>query len=185
MKIIKKKRSNVDSYITLTCPNCGGKLRITTEIDRFACAYCGHEHIVRRGVGTISLQPVVDGLHEVKNGVDKTSSELAIKRLNEEIESLHHQKETTKGRWYGSNYGWGALLIFMFAMITFSCFPSGEGSSTTSVLKLGATIIVAVIVLIYISKKKPEEEKEWAKFDSLISEKMRELRHHQRIVSKT
>jgi hypothetical protein len=72
----------------MTCPNCGGKLQITIDMDRFACGYCGTEHIVRRSGGTISLAPVVEGLKNVQKGVDKTASELAIVRLKEKIKEL-------------------------------------------------------------------------------------------------
>jgi ribosomal protein S27AE len=72
-------------HITLTCPSCGGKLQITNDIERFACGHCGNEHIVRRGSGIILLAPVVEGLQRVQTGVDKTASELAIKRLKDEI----------------------------------------------------------------------------------------------------
>ncbi len=77
-------------FVTLTCPSCGGKLQITNDIERFACGYCGNEHIVRRGGGVVSLAPVVEGLQRVQVGVDKTASELAIKRLRSEISELEH-----------------------------------------------------------------------------------------------
>ena len=48
-------------FVTLTCPSCGGKLQLTPDLNRFACAYCGHEHVVRRGVVVVSLSPVVEG----------------------------------------------------------------------------------------------------------------------------
>ena len=73
---------------TLTCPSCGGKLQVTNDIERFACGYCGQEHIVKRSGGIISLSPVVEGLKDVKVGVDKTASELAILRLEKEISVL-------------------------------------------------------------------------------------------------
>lgn len=75
-------------FVTLSCPSCGGKLQITADIERFACSYCGTEHIVRRSGGIISLAPVVEGLKKVQTGVDKTASELAIQRLTREIAEL-------------------------------------------------------------------------------------------------
>ncbi|MBT3713978.1 MAG: hypothetical protein HOG15_11560 [Anaerolineae bacterium] len=72
-------------YISLTCPSCGSKLQIKKEIERFSCSSCGNEYIVNRGGGIVSLAPVVEGLREIKVGVDKTASELAIKRLKYEI----------------------------------------------------------------------------------------------------
>jgi len=79
----------MSDYITLACPSCGSSLEITNDIDRFACLSCGNEHIVRRDGGIVSLSPVLDGLGEIKIGVDKTASELAIKRLKPEIASLN------------------------------------------------------------------------------------------------
>jgi len=75
-------------FVSLSCPSCGGKLQITSDIERFACSYCGIEHIVRRGGGIITLAPVVEGLKKVQTGVDKTASELAIQRLTREISEL-------------------------------------------------------------------------------------------------
>jgi predicted RNA-binding Zn-ribbon protein involved in translation (DUF1610 family) len=78
-------------FVSLSCPSCGGRLKITNDIERFACAYCGIEHIVKRGEGIISLAPVVEGLQRIQSGVDKTASELAIPRLEKEIADLESQ----------------------------------------------------------------------------------------------
>jgi ribosomal protein S27AE len=76
-------------FVTLSCPSCGGKLELSQEIDRFVCAHCGTEHIVRRAGGIIALKPVVDEIGKVRVGVDKTASELAIIRLKGEIAQLN------------------------------------------------------------------------------------------------
>lgn len=68
-------------FVTLTCPTCGGKLQITPDLDHFACGHCGNEHVVRRAGGVVSLRPV-EGL------LEKTASELAIRRLQGEVDSL-------------------------------------------------------------------------------------------------
>ena len=80
-------------FVTLSCPSCGGKLQVTPDLDRFACAHCGNEHVVRRGGGVVSLAPIVEGIDKVRAGVDKTASELAIQRLKEEIPVLRHRRE--------------------------------------------------------------------------------------------
>ena len=74
--------------VKLQCPSCAGKLEVAAGIDQFACAYCGIEVLVRRSGGTISLSPVVDGLKRVERGVDRTASELAMRRLEGELASL-------------------------------------------------------------------------------------------------
>jgi len=78
----------MSDFVTLTCPSCGGKLQVLSDMDLFACAYCGTELRVRRGGGAVSLAPVVAKLDEVRVGVDKTTSELAIARLRSEISSM-------------------------------------------------------------------------------------------------
>jgi predicted RNA-binding Zn-ribbon protein involved in translation (DUF1610 family) len=78
-------------FFTLTCPSCGGSLKITNEVNRFACAHCGNEHIVEKGDGIISLGPVVEGFSKIEKGLDKTTSELAIPRLKEEISNLKRE----------------------------------------------------------------------------------------------
>ncbi|MFC1744834.1 hypothetical protein ACFL35_12660 [Candidatus Riflebacteria bacterium] len=87
-------------FITLTCPSCNGKLEITPDMDRFACGYCGNEHIVKRAGGVVQLEAVTQAIHGVKAevkgvkvGVDKTAAELAIVRLRKEIAELQEKKE--------------------------------------------------------------------------------------------
>ncbi len=78
--------------VTLSCPSCGGKLNITNDIERFACGHCGREHVVKRAGGIVSLSPVVEALKKVEVGVDKTASELAINRLQREIDEQRSQR---------------------------------------------------------------------------------------------
>jgi hypothetical protein len=78
-------------FITLSCPSCGHKLQITSDIDRFACAACGNEHIVNRSGGIVTLKPVIEGITKVQIGVDKTASELAINRLERELAELEKE----------------------------------------------------------------------------------------------
>lgn len=84
----------VSEFVSLTCPSCGGNLNISNDVERFACAYCGREHVVRRGEGFVSLTPVLDAIKSVETGVNRTASELAIVRLQREIDDLER-----RGRW--------------------------------------------------------------------------------------
>ena len=76
------------NFVTLTCPTCGGRLEIAKNIERFACGFCGNELIVQRAGGIVSIMPVVEELKQVKSGVDRTASELALKRLRREIKEV-------------------------------------------------------------------------------------------------
>ncbi len=96
-------------FVALKCPSCGGKLQITSDIDLFACGYCGTELRVRRGGGIVSLAPVVERLDKVRAGVDKTASELAITRLKSEIPSVESQVREVVD-WFRERYPDNRLL---------------------------------------------------------------------------
>lgn len=80
-------------FITLSCPTCGGKLQITSDLERFACAHCGNEHVVRRAGGVVSLAPLTKDVRQIRTGVDKTAAELAIARLTRELETLLAERQ--------------------------------------------------------------------------------------------
>jgi len=79
-------------FVTLTCPTCGGKLQITSDIDRFACTHCGNEHLVKRSEGVIAIQPLAESLTGLKRATDRTASELAIRRLTDDLSQLQAAK---------------------------------------------------------------------------------------------
>ena len=84
--------------ITLTCPKCGGKLEITPDIERFACAHCGNEHLVRRGIGVVTLAPVIESMNGLRRATDRTAAELAIRRVKDELAGLDAAKAETEAR---------------------------------------------------------------------------------------
>lgn len=98
-------QSSQSDFITLACPNCGGKLQITPDTERFACQFCGYEHIVRRSGGSISLEPVVKMMKSIDSNLnlvgeevyrlglsnEKQVAEQTILRLKKEIEELNKQ----------------------------------------------------------------------------------------------
>lgn len=75
-------------FITLSCPSCGSKLQIGNSLKRFACGHCGNEYIVNHTGGTIFLSAVAEHLENIKIGVDKTASELAIHRLEKDLQTV-------------------------------------------------------------------------------------------------
>lgn len=62
------------ALVTLQCPTCGAKLQLGPEIDRFACMHCGNEHIVRRGSGYISIEPVMQELRQVNSNLGQVKA---------------------------------------------------------------------------------------------------------------
>lgn len=75
----------------MSCPSCAGSLRITEDIERFSCKYCGQEHLIRRSHGQLTLVPVIEKLEridkkvtKIASGADRHASELAIVRLRKD-----------------------------------------------------------------------------------------------------
>lgn len=122
-------------FITLACPSCGGKLEITPDMERFACKFCGSEHLVRRATGgAVSLAPVVEGLKRVEskfdqvlNGSDRIAAEQTIQRLKGEIGSLE-QKIGEKQDYLKSNTPRRGLYTLGVLTLAFSviAFPLGS-----------------------------------------------------------
>lgn len=71
--------------IPLNCQSCGGKLEIYSDMDRFACGYCGTEMMVQRRGGTVALKAVTEAIAKVQVGTDRTAAELALVRLETEM----------------------------------------------------------------------------------------------------
>lgn len=46
----------MSDFITLSCPNCGGKLEVSPSTLSLVCQHCGVEHLVRREAGSILLE---------------------------------------------------------------------------------------------------------------------------------
>jgi len=180
-------------FITLTCPSCGGKLNITNDMQRFACSYCGTEHIVKRGEGVISLAPVVEGLRNVQTGVDKTASELAINRLKGELAGL--EVEINRMNKVTSSTSCSIIGIIMAAfggllllvILVNNSAGMNESNSTLCFTSLIFIIIGVLIVFVinrgnHVAEKKREAEK--APLMKLWQKKLEELKYHQNIVSK-
>jgi len=73
--------------VALNCSSCGATLEIAPDMSQFACGYCGASLAVERRGGTIALKPVVEAVALVQAGTDKTAAELAIARLNRELDA--------------------------------------------------------------------------------------------------
>jgi hypothetical protein len=170
------------NLINLTCPKCGGKLQITNDIDRFSCGYCGNELILQRSGGGITVTPIVEGLREVKAGVDKTASELAIVRLEKEIYYLSLQRDNIAA----PLASWGKLEQLELALIlsVLGAFMVLLFNWALRAKILCWVILVFVFVYAYLTftALKKEIPRQLAPIDQMIAEKKQELEKHRNIV---
>lgn len=169
----------MSGFVTLSCPSCGAKLEITSDIDRFACAHCGTEHIVKRGAGLVALAPVVAEIQRVGAGVDRTASELAIRRLTDEIAQLEAEKRIDPGHPYRRAGAIAGVAIAILGVFISSTLPSDLRRVVgIASLALGAMVCGWLVVL------GNKQDRLWlAEYEKKIRAKRKELEGHRAKVS--
>ena len=188
-------------YVALSCPSCGGKLEITEDIERFACAHCGREHIVIRGGGIVSLTPLVEGLRKVEIGVDKTAAELALERIPKELEALLTEKNNLlKASPYPTELSVAKLIVIsgiggLFLIIPIIGIYQGDDTVGIAFLLCGipgiAMIIFGMWPILNHSTKRLEAQEAWEaktgirikSLDEQIASKQSELERNRKLVS--
>jgi DNA-directed RNA polymerase subunit RPC12/RpoP len=79
--------------LKLACANCGAPLEIGSDLDTFACGYCGSQQRVKRQGGVVALQKVETVIKAVQRGTDRTAAELALIRLRKELAELETERD--------------------------------------------------------------------------------------------
>lgn len=169
--------------------------------------FCGAEHIVRRNGGVISLSPVVEAIvqvqegvqsvrgsvEKVQTGVDKTASELALRRLKEEINELHQAAEKLE---YPVQ---SPLLLYLLSIPTLfigsimflgllltSLNRSNLTSDTSLVLPFCLLPIGFGLLLLRQARKVSryirDVDNQFDVIDKQISRRMEEIQYHERIL---
>lgn len=176
----------MSGFITLTCPSCGGKLKITKDIERFACAHCGTEHLVTRGDGIVSLAPV---LELVSKGVDFTASELAIVRLDKEIIETELQLNNIKAsfselRSEGKHFSVSSIILIILVVIV-GCIMAFSGELFIIIFGILLAILIPIgIIYLYnrniqeLSEKEKIKEKEITEVEAILSKLQNERNFH-------
>jgi len=165
--------ADAPKLITLSCPSCGGKLQITSDMDRFACGHCGNEHIVRRSGGTISLAPVVEGLKYVQKGVDRTASELAIVRLKSEINELTEECDEMESEFIKKQDAWTRV-----------CTVCVIGAILAIMLKSSpwAIVLGALAIGMFVGRQITRDNGQIMQTEELIRKREEELEYQESIV---
>jgi hypothetical protein len=72
--------------LTLSCPDCGGKLIQTSDADRFVCQDCKTESIIKREGGVIFAKAITEHLSKASVSVEVETATYAIPRLETELQ---------------------------------------------------------------------------------------------------
>ena len=79
--------------LKLSCASCSAPLEISADLERFSCSYCGTEQIVKRAGGAVWLKKIETAVRDVQKGTDRTAAELALVRLERELEAARESRE--------------------------------------------------------------------------------------------
>lgn len=172
------------TFITLACPNCGGKLQITPDTERFVCPFCEYEHIVQRTGGTVSLEPVIkamqsidSSIHLVGHGINQIglssewqATEQTIARIRSEIDGINKQMAAFKFRKYFKVI-FGILIFFVAFGLTSQLVAQEGASALLCTVPLAVAGIVVLISGFFAPKK-------WAALEKQRAEKLSELEQY-------
>jgi predicted RNA-binding Zn-ribbon protein involved in translation (DUF1610 family) len=183
----------------LSCSSCGSALQIASDIENFACAYCGTNQIVERAGGVVRLKSVTQAIGRVQVGTDKTAAELALNRLNVEI------AEANQTRWWvmkrlqtriDSKYQtkmWlligTAFIVMIFVTTLLASVYRGSGLPILVGIGFGiATFIFASRLadqhdLLGVSRLKRERDAEVFPYDQHIAEIQRKIEHNRSVAN--
>lgn len=78
----------MDQTIRVNCPSCGSTAPHSQKDHDFTCEYCGTRFQVKTSSGNIELAPLINTVNDLKFGMDRTGSEMAIRRIKDEINEL-------------------------------------------------------------------------------------------------
>lgn len=140
-------------FIPLNCLNCGGRLDVYDDMERFACGFCGTGMIVQRRGGTVSLKSVAEAIHKVQIGTDKTAAELALVRLNEELKKL-----TDEERLVANSTSALSLMLIAWTGFGVGIIVSLKGSDSWGSLIFGLSTTVGSVLLFMRACKNQERE---------------------------
>jgi DNA-directed RNA polymerase subunit RPC12/RpoP len=162
-----------DRFISLNCANCGAKLEVYDDMDRFACGYCGTEMLVQRRGGTVALKAVTEAIQKVQVGTDKTAAELALVRLNEELKALQQTKILVQGDPKYSKFGCLGFVGMMAPIF----FIESLGSAMFVLMLPGLAVLIWTIT--GLTRTKDENRR---KFALRVAELDRQIAENRRIV---
>lgn len=77
--------------LKINCPSCGGTSSQMAGVIDFKCDYCGTRYSVNQASHSLHLIPVLESMQVIQTSVDRTATELAIRRLRDDIFQIESQ----------------------------------------------------------------------------------------------
>jgi hypothetical protein len=149
----------MDEFVQLSCPVCGAPLRITGDLDRLTCGHCGTEHVARRALGSVSLEPILKRLDRVERQIDTQAIQIQVARLEKEIVELKrkldgtytgHSSAALRTRWVGI----AAIALLAVAWIVAEVASLAVAVAVYVVATVGLILAAGVVQLILSAERR-------------------------------
>lgn len=176
--------------ISVACPSCGARVKRTDDFERVQCEYCGNELFVDWSNGNISLVKFERSLRDMKSGVDKTASELAIVRLEKEIKQLSKEIDNIDPEYKEEPVKFiesaSFQLLAMFLVLQLAINISDDTGFGT-IFGCSSIIILAIVVAYIINRGKHynyrNNSKHYRELKEKLDQKKQALNRHRDIVA--
>ncbi|CAN7476587.1 hypothetical protein [Massilia sp. LjRoot122] len=161
--------------IKLSCSGCAAPLEIGTDLDRFACGYCGTSQIVERKGGVVSLKRFESAINAVQRGTDRTAAELAVPRLTRELAQVRLDKSSALHVEHqnrsGARSGRMMLCAIVFLITSFGGLVAGSKLESPIIMLIALLASVSLPVYVFIKTKLPADRSAEiaAEFDNRIA----------------
>jgi hypothetical protein len=147
-----------EEFVALNCRNCGAKLQVYPDMDRFACSYCGTEMVVQRRGGTVALKAVEQAIQRVQKGTDKTAAELALVRLGAEQEALLQRHEQLQSVKRNSGAAGCGILMLMLGTPFIIVHWAFSGFALSYLITLAILLAIGIPLIVYGEATAPPPE---------------------------
>jgi DNA-directed RNA polymerase subunit RPC12/RpoP len=156
----------------IECQNCGGKATIDISTNIFKCEYCESQFLVERTGNDISMQPMIETMGSLKTGIDKTATELAIARIQKDIDRLNEQLQPHAAEWknltklkntknndYLLRWIYFFLILATIIYLIFSYDTNSVGSIVCSSLFIFLMLVMILSTTSNINLRKKQEKR--------------------------
>jgi DNA-directed RNA polymerase subunit RPC12/RpoP len=174
--------------LKLSCVGCGAPLDIVTDLDTFACSYCGLQQQVERKGGVVALKRFEAAINAVQRGTDRTAAELALVRLTKEVADGEAKRKLAiamltekRDKADGSRLRMAMFAFFVAAVVLMVLTGQlvdkfGVTGVVSALLMFVATVVVPLAIAFKVFNNSPVSDAELTRVTGLWDEYLKKLK---------
>ena len=171
--------------IKLQCTNCGAKLEITSDLDVFACGYCGIQQVVHRQGEVIALKKLTETIERVQGEVERTAAEVTMMRLQQENAEYQRRCGDLEMRMRAPSKLKKAALVYLGAGM--GLVVVGGSSQAGGLAAMGALLFVLGLILgfLYLNRRAKRDYRSFVRQNGRqFADNEREIKRSLKLIKK-